>query len=200
MLTGMSTYFETATVTRKTDLLAFSRGNYNRLMNKKHASNTLEVLKEMMTNRLYLYIHRTEMNLHCGSLMKYLTLKLNDPDSLKLLLRAYRSKARRQTAADTQEREYFYGSYNSRRHDQHETNIISFLKMMGVYYLSDTSLPELETSTRVLSDLNKRLVDWLKRTKRTMPEYTEVVNVKNNVKRYRLEVIHTQGLMYIFLE
>ncbi|KAK3095985.1 hypothetical protein FSP39_021644 [Pinctada imbricata] len=192
MLTGMPTYFETATVTRKSDLLAFSKGNYARLMNRKHSGQSIEKLKEMTTDRLFLYIHRTEMAVNHASLLKYLTLKLKDPESLRLLRISHRKKKGNRHLVEEHEREYFYGSYNSRRYDQHEQNIISFLKMMGVYYLSETSLPELETSTRVLTDLQKRMGDWRSRSKgMESPDHRDSPSHEkqdNGTKSYRLEV------------
>lgn len=61
---------------------------------------------------------------------------------------------------------------------------------MGVYYITDNSLPELETSSRVLADLNDHLSDWLKRTQKSeKPEFREVVPPDGQkFKRYRLEV------------
>lgn len=62
---------------------------------------------------------------------------------------------------------------------------------MGVYYITDNSLPELETSSRVLADLNDHLSDWLKRTQKSeKPEFREVLSPDGQkFKRYRLEAM-----------
>ncbi|XP_022341927.1 uncharacterized protein LOC111135827 isoform X2 [Crassostrea virginica] len=185
---GLKTYMENANVTRKTELLSLSKGNYQRLFMRKSANRSIEMLKNVMVSRLYLYIHRTQMSLHNASLLKYLTLKLRDPDSLKQL----RSKhTRKPKGKQGKYKEYFYGAFNSRSYDKDEENIRSFLKTMGVYYITDNSLPELETSTRVLADLNAHLSDWLKRTRRKeRPEFREVLSPDSKaVKRYRLEAL-----------
>ena len=184
-------------MTRKTELLSLSKGNYQRLFMRKSANRSIEMLKNVMVSRLYLYIHRTQMSLHNASLLKYLTLKLRDPDSLKQL----RSKhTRKPKGKQGKYKEYFYGAFNSRSYDKDEENIRSFLKTMGVYYITDNSLPELETSTRVLADLNAHLSDWLKRTRRKeKPEFREVLSPDSKaVKRYRLEVSISISVFVLF--
>lgn len=187
-LLGLKTYMENANVTRKTELLSLSKGNYQRLFMRKSATRSIERLKKVMVSRLYLYIHRTQMSLHNASLLKYLTLKLRDPESLKQL----RSRHTRKPKGKQEKyKEYFYGAFNSRSYDKDEENIRSFLKTMGVYYITDNSLPELETSSRVLADLNDHLSDWLKRTRKSeKPEFREVLSPDGQkFKRYRLEAM-----------
>ncbi|XP_061171730.1 uncharacterized protein LOC133181212 isoform X2 [Saccostrea echinata] len=188
-LLGLKTYMENANVTRKTELLSLSTGNYQRLFTKKSATRSIDLLKNVMVSRLYLYIHRTQLSLHNASLLKYLSLKLRDPESLKQLRSRHIKKPK---AKQEKHKEYFYGAFNSRRCDKEEENIRSFLKTMGVYYIStDNSLPELETSQRVLADLNDHLSDWLKRTRKSdKPEFREVVSpAGQKYKRYRLEAL-----------
>ncbi|XP_048746285.2 uncharacterized protein LOC125658890 isoform X3 [Ostrea edulis] len=187
-LLGLKSYMENANVTRRTELLSLSKGNYQRLFMKKSANRSIDLLKSVMVSRLYLYIHRTQLSLHNASLLKYFTLKLRDPESLKQL----RSRnGRKSRGKQEKNKEYFYGAFNSRSYDKDEENIRSFLKTMGVYYITDNSLPELETSTRVLADLNAHLSDWLKRTRKSdKPEFREVLSPEGQkYKRYRLEAM-----------
>ena len=85
IILGLNTYIETSLVTRETGVLVLSKENFQRLFNRKFAAKTLSILRERLTMRLYLYIHRSEGSEDGSPFLKFLTYMLQDSDALDRL-------------------------------------------------------------------------------------------------------------------
>lgn len=160
VILGLKTYLETTIVTRESQVLVLSTNNYNRLFNRKSSSRSVDMLKEMLCQRYYLYIHRSNLSVIDASFLKYLTIKMLDIESIKLLKSRHRKK-QEFTEQD------FYEAYRIFKKMEKENNsILNLMKILDINFLFfDTTLPELETSKKVLTDLETRMTQWRIRSK-----------------------------------
>ncbi|WAR27359.1 KAPR-like protein [Mya arenaria] len=94
ILLGLPTYLDNAMVTREAEVLVLSRENYSRLFTKKAAQATVATLRERLTMRLYLYIHRSEGLVPPvqSPFLKYLTFLLHDENAVMELRRMKRKE------------------------------------------------------------------------------------------------------------
>ncbi|KAJ8309674.1 hypothetical protein KUTeg_011539 [Tegillarca granosa] len=187
---GLKTYFETSTVTRQTEVLVLSTGNYHRLFSRKVSSQSVEILKEMLTMRLYLYIHRSELSSKNAPLLKYLTLKLRDTDALKNL-KSKKKKRQLQPDLYDYDNEFYYGYYGFRRYHKAEDDIVNLMKLLDIPYFGfDYSLPEVETSTSVVTDIETRKDDWIRRSKGVIENERPKTAAVKEKKRYIVEALN----------
>lgn len=145
---------------RESEVLVLSTNNYHRLFNRKSSAKSVDLLKEMLCQRYYLYIHRSNLSVIDASFLKYLTIKMLDTESIKLLKSRHRKK-QELTEQD------FYDAYRIFKRMEKENNgILNLMKILDINFLFfDTTLPQLETSKKVLTDLETRMSQWRVRTK-----------------------------------
>ncbi|CAC5415180.1 unnamed protein product [Mytilus coruscus] len=160
VIVGLKTYLETTTVTRESDVLVLSTNNYNRLFNRKSSARSVDMLKEMLCQRYFMYIHRSNLSVIDATFLKYLTIKMLDTESIKLLKTRHRKK-NEFTEHD------FYEAYRIfKKMEKENDSIINLMKILDINFLFfDTTLPELETSKKVLTDLEYRMTQWRERSK-----------------------------------
>ena len=92
IILGLNTYIETSLVTRETGVLVLSKENFQRLFNRKFAIKSVSIMRERLTMRLYLYIHRSEGTEDGSPFLKFLTYMLHDSDALDQLKRMKRKE------------------------------------------------------------------------------------------------------------
>ncbi|OWF40518.1 uncharacterized protein LOC110463646 [Mizuhopecten yessoensis] len=161
LVIGLPTFIETCTVTRSSEILVLSKANYQRLFHRRSAARAVDMLKDTLCMRLFLYIHRSQLSDAYAPFLKYLTIKLRDTESLKLL----KSKHKRRTGNGDKEFLY-YGFYEYSRLEKHDQGLVKLMKVLDIHYMGlDSFLPELETSTRVLMELEKQMKDWKHRSR-----------------------------------
>ncbi|XP_033760941.1 uncharacterized protein LOC117342790 [Pecten maximus] len=206
LVVGLPTFIETCTVTRSSEILVLSKANYQRLFHRRSASRAVDMLKHTLCMRLFLYIHRAQLSDAYAPFLKYLTIKLRDTESLKLL----KSKHKRRTANSDKEFLY-YGFYEYTRLEKHDQGLVKLMKVLDIHYMGlDSYLPELETSTRVLMELDKQMKEWIHRSrggdgtegdsKETLPKRrAQTARNGTRQKRYLVEALNEPPKLEAFL-
>lgn len=176
-------------MTRTSDVFVLSKANYQRLFNRRSSFKAVEALRNILSLRLYLYIHRSQLSDFEAPFLKFLTIKLRHTDALKRL----RSKHRRRRYT---ERDFlYYGFYEYTRLEKHDIDLVKLMKVLDIHYMCiENCLPQMETSTHVLTDLDKRMKEWVTLSKGTedspRPQTTKspTATVKKKRNKYRAEV------------
>lgn len=155
VILGLKTYLESTTATRDSEVLVLSTNNYNRLFTRKSSGRSVDMLKEMLCQRYYMYIHRSDLSVIDSTFLKYLTIKMLEADSIKRLKNRYRKK-QEFTEQD------FYEAYRIfRKMEKENDSVLNLMKVLDINFLFfDTTLPELETSKKVLTNLEDRMTQW----------------------------------------
>lgn len=166
LILGLGTYLENATITREAGVLVLSKENFQRFFTKKFSVKAMEVLRERLTMRLYLYIHRSESFDESGSpFLKFLTYMLQDSEALNQLKRMKQkekeAKAGHMTLSDIE-----LADARSRAHDAKEMAIM--MKKLGVKPSSTYEHgPWNEASQKVLEQIEKGYMSYLEMTRGT---------------------------------
>ncbi|XP_076096852.1 uncharacterized protein LOC143067454 [Mytilus galloprovincialis] len=179
VIVGLKTHLETTTVTRESDVLVLSTNNYNRLFNRKSSARSVDMLKEMLCQRYFMYIHRSNLSVIDATFLKYLTIKMLDTESIKLL------KTRHNRKNEFTEHDFYEAYRIFKKMEKENDSIISLMKILDINFLFfDTTLPELETSKKVLTDLEYRMTQWRERSKgEEKPGTSTSKHIKNGKPR-----------------
>lgn len=164
---GLRTCLDNAMVTSEAEVLFLSRENFNRLFNRKYAQTTLRHIRERLIMRLYLYIHRADSLHHhlTSPFLKFLSFMLQDPSAVEDL----KKKKRR-------EREIKRGLSHNVDQDDTDANYVSknadeisgMLKMLDMDPKSSKiRLPAVESSQRVINEIDEGLRNWVETTRGT---------------------------------
>lgn len=164
---ALPTSLDNAMVTSEAEVLFLSRENFNRLFNRKYAQNTLKKMRERLILRLYLYIHRADSLHHhlTSPFLKFLSFLLQDPSAVEDL----KKKKRR-------EREIKKGLIHNLDEDDTDANYVSknadeisgMLKMLDMDPKSSKiRLPTVESSQRVINEIDEGLRNWVQTTRGT---------------------------------
>ncbi|XP_052784819.1 uncharacterized protein LOC128220453 isoform X2 [Mya arenaria] len=168
ILLGLPTYLDNAMVTREAEVLVLSRENYSRLFTKKAAQATVATLRERLTMRLYLYIHRSEGLVPPvqSPFLKYLTFLLHDENAVMELRRMKRKEIEEKR-----------GLRHAR--DEEDTHMSSkeAERMSGMLKMLDIKpgdrqnkrLPSMESSQRVINEIDAGLKGWVERSRGDSP-------------------------------
>lgn len=166
IILGLSTYLENATVTREAGVLVLSKENFQRFFTKRFAQKAIETLRERLTMRLYLYIHRTESIDESGSpFLKFLTYMLQDSEALNQLKRMKRKEKEAKAGIVTQS-DIDNADARRRAHDAKEMALM--MKKLGVKpSVTYEHGPWNEASQKVLEQIEKGYMSYIERSRGT---------------------------------
>lgn len=164
-LVGLTTSLENANVTREADVLLLSKENFDRLFYKKHSANTIQILRERLTMRLYLYINRSEHDkktpLQKSAFLRFLSFMLQDENALQDLKKMKRKERER---PDTVTGVDLVDNGRSNKESQEMANM---LKMLDMKHSTVGRLPSMGSSEKVIKDIEAGLKSWVDRSKGT---------------------------------
>ncbi|XP_052217080.1 uncharacterized protein LOC127834962 isoform X3 [Dreissena polymorpha] len=161
---GLPNSLDNAMITRESEILVLSKNNYDRLFNKKFAQKTLANLRERLTMRIYLYIHRCD-TLHQAigtPFLKYLIFLLQDDNAVEELRRTKRRELEEKRGLRTQTYE------ETEKYDSKEAlQMANMLKLLNINPKDrgQGRLPSVESSQRVINEIEEGLRSWVERSR-----------------------------------
>lgn len=165
IILGLNSYIENALVTREAGVLVLSKENYQRFFTKKFAQKAVEVLRERLTMRLYLYIHRSEGSETGSPFLKFLTYMLQDSEALNQLKRMKR-KEKEVKAGIVSQSDIDSADARSRARDAKEMAVM--MKKLGVKpSVTYEHGPWNEASQKVLEQIEKGYMSYIERSRGT---------------------------------
>ncbi|KAK3596919.1 hypothetical protein CHS0354_031697 [Potamilus streckersoni] len=176
---GLSSYLETARITTESCVLVLSKENYERLFQRRFANYTLQKMKETLTFRLYLYIHRSSRV--DAPFLKFLTFMLQDGKSLKSL-----QKQKNKSTETTTQNLHGLELYEKKENDTDTEKLENMMKILDLKGISKTRIPEVETSQRIMNEIETGLNRWIIRSRHLTADNKK--NGKKTRKAFLAEV------------
>ncbi|XP_059178746.1 uncharacterized protein LOC131957918 isoform X1 [Physella acuta] len=148
IILGLETYIENATAPGDCELLVLKKSQFEKMFKRKYALATLDKLKEVLANKLCLYIYQSDPNK--VAFLKFLNIKLMDSSILQEVKRSKNAKVRQGTniGAERQTR------------NVEEQEIINVMKRLHMNSDSAAELPPEDMSEIALAKMDRRLRLW----------------------------------------
>ena len=156
-------------VTREAEILQLSKENHERLFSRKYAQRSIRSLRERMTMRLYLYIHRSESfdSKQKSPFLKFLSFVVHDEGALADLKRLKRKERDDRNRDSPNFASEIDGLDEDKFKSKDAEEVSNMLKLLDIRPNTPQGrLPSLCTSQRVLNEIEAGLQGWVETTQR----------------------------------
>ena len=163
-----------------------SKENFERLFTKRYAQKSVRSLRERLTMRLYLYIHRSESfdSRQTSPFLKFLSYAVHDENALSEFRKLKRKEREAKNSRDSPS---FANEIDELDEDKFKSKdaeeVSNMLKLLDIRPNTPQGrLPSVGTSQRVINDIEAGLKGWVERTRRggESPEPKRLVKISRH--------------------